>query len=138
MVGSPALDAGAGAGGGTSLGVRARRGRAPRREERGSVRERASRSCGGAPCGQPALGLQRRLNPLRELRQHLGDACALRVQLVGQRLHVFAEALLESIQSVDFVLGPTARLIDDLARTVLRGGGELSRLALRLRLAPRR
>ena len=48
--------------------------------------------------------------------------------MTRQGVNIFAEALLESVQAVDFVLGTTTGFADDFARAFLSGDGEIAGL----------
>ncbi|OYV71623.1 MAG: hypothetical protein B7Z74_06895, partial [Deltaproteobacteria bacterium 21-66-5] len=70
--------------------------------------------------------MQRTFDPLREFRQDTGQSSALGVELTGQQCHIFAQALLESIESVQLIFGARTRFGHDLSRTLLRGNRHLS------------
>ena len=56
------------------------------------------------------------------------DAGSLGLKLMGQGVDVFAQALLQSVKSIDFVFGAAASLVDDLAGAILGRRGELASL----------
>ena len=74
--------------------------------------------------------MERTLDPSRKFCENTTQSSSLGFKLACQHVNVFAQSLLESIQSVDLILSATPRLTDDLSRPLLSSGGELSRLRL--------
>src|ERR1039458_8398286 len=105
-----------------------------RRRGRGRLDGTRRRFGRGADRRASSAHLQRTLDPARELRERATETLALRIELTRERLDVFTQSLLETVEAIDFVLGPTACFGDYLASPLLGAHGHLAGLGFGLLL----